>query len=124
LSEEERQEMLLHPSNGAEMVRDIPYLQVAIPVIRYHHERWDGSGYPEGLVGEQIPVEARLIAVADVFDAMTTDRPYHKAETLDNAYQYILSKSGILFDPMVVHAFQRVWEAGKIHQIAEKYHSG
>lgn len=122
LSEKEREEMLQHPNNGAEMVRDIAYLQVAIPVIRFHHERWDGSGYPEGLVGEQIPMDARLIAVADVFDAMTTDRPYHRAETLEKAFEYILSMSGKHFDPLVVHAFQRVWESGKIHQIAARWH--
>ena len=123
LTEAEREEMLHHPNNGAEMVRDIAYLQVAIPVIRYHHERWDGSGYPEGLVGEQIPIEARLIAVADVFDAMTTDRPYHSAETLETAYKYIYDMSGKHFDPLVVHAFQRVWEAGKIYQIAARWHT-
>ena len=123
LTESEREEMLHHPDNGAEMIGDIAYLQVAIPVIRYHHERWDGSGYPQGLVGEQIPIEARLIALADVFDAMTTDRPYHLAEKLETAYDYILSMSGKHFDPMIVHAFQRLWEVGKIQQIATRWHA-
>lgn len=118
LADEEREELLRHPENGAEMVRDIAYLQEAIPVIRYHHERWDGSGYPDGLAGEQIPIDARVIAVADVFDAMTTDRPYHQAETLDSAYEHILSMSGEDFDPLIVQAFQRAWETGKIHEIA------
>jgi putative two-component system response regulator len=119
LNPEELEEMARHPFKGAEMLRDIPYLQVAIPVIRYHHERWDGSGYPEGLAGEQIPLEARIISVADVFDAMTTNRPYHQAESLEQSYANILEMGGKHFDPGVVQAFQRVWESGKIQHIAE-----
>jgi putative two-component system response regulator len=118
LNPEELKEMARHPNNGAEMLRDIPYLQVAIPVIRCHHERWDGSGYPEGLSGEQIPIEARIISVADVFDAMTTNRPYHQAESLETAYANVLDMSGKHFDPSVVQAFHRVWESGKVQQIA------
>lgn len=118
LDENEYEEMAHHPINGADMLRDIPYLQVAIPVIRCHHERWDGSGYPEGLAGEQIPIEARIIAVADVFDAATTNRPYHQADPLEVAYQYIQEMSDKSFDPHVVEAFNRAWKAGKIQQIA------
>jgi putative two-component system response regulator len=123
LTEDERAEMLRHPSNGAEMVRDIPYLASAIPVIRYHHERWDGSGYQDGLIGEQIPLDARIIAVADCFDAMSSDRPYHSASTIDQAYQEIIKFSGQLFDPMVVNAFQKAWETGKIHLISSRWRS-
>ena len=121
LNESEHHEIVRHPNNGADMLRDIPYLQVAVPVIRYHHERWDGSGYPEGLAGEQIPIEARIISVADVFDATTTDRPYHQADTLEAAHDYIMSKSGLYFDPQVVDAFHQVWLSGKIQQIAAQW---
>jgi putative two-component system response regulator len=122
LSDEERLQMVQHPANGADMIKDIPYLEAAIPVIRYHHERWDGSGYPFGLEGDAIPVEARVIAVADSFDAMTTDRPYHGAVTLEEALQKIQDASGSLFDPMVVGAFSRAWQAGKVQAIASRWH--
>ncbi len=67
--------MRKHPEVGARMIRDIPYLSAALPMVLYHHERWDGKGYPEGLAGEAIPASARLLSVADAFDAMTSDRP-------------------------------------------------
>ncbi|MBN2148161.1 MAG: response regulator [Anaerolineales bacterium] len=121
LTEEERAEIMRHPLRGAEMVKDIPYLSMAIPVIRSHHERWDGSGYPEGLKGEEIPIEARIIAVADVFDALTSNRPYHTAATLANGYSEVVNASGAHFDPMVVNAFQRAWENNKIQEIAAKW---
>jgi putative two-component system response regulator len=121
LTGEERAEMMRHPLNGAEMVRDIPYLAAAIPVIRHHHERWDGSGYPDGLQGENIPLDARIIAVVDVFDAMTTDRPYHQADSFEKAREYIVSASGTHFDPLVVNAFLKVLEAGKLAEIASRW---
>jgi putative two-component system response regulator len=122
LDETERNLMILHPANGADMIKDIPYLALAIPVIRSHHERWNGSGYPDGLAGEAIPVEARLIAVADSFDAMTSDRPYHGAITLQAAFDEILKASGTLYDPMVVNTFQQAWQSGKIKAIATRWH--
>lgn len=123
LSEDEREEMLRHPYNGAEMIKDIPYLAAAVPIIASHHERWDGSGYPHGLDGEDIPLEARIIAVADTFDAMSSDRPYHRASTLEQARDEILASSGTLFDPMVVNAFLKAWETGKIHRISTRWGS-
>jgi len=121
LTPDERSEMMRHPSNGAEMVRDIPYLAAAIPVIRHHHERWDGTGYPDGLKGEDIPPDARIIAVVDVFDAMTTDRPYHQADTFEMARDYIVSASGAHFDPLVVNAFLKLFESGKLAEIAAQW---
>jgi len=118
LNKEERFEMVLHPINGAEMIKDIPYLAPAIPIIRYHHERWNGSGYPEGRIAEDIPVEARIVAIADSFDAMTTDRPYHRACTLQEAHDEIIGASGTLFDPMVVSAFQKTWELDRPQEIS------
>ena len=121
LSHDEHQEIVRHPVNGADMIEDIPYLAPAFPVIRHHHERWDGSGYPDGLMGEAIPIEARIIAVADSFDAMTTDRPYHHASTLAEAHAEIIAAAGSHFDPLVVSAFQKAWESGKLEEIAARW---
>jgi putative two-component system response regulator len=122
LSEEERFEIMKHPVHGAEMIKDIPYLVPAIPIIRNHHERWDGTGYPDGLARDDIPLDARIVAVADSFDAMTTTRPYHLAWPLQRAYQEIINASGTHFDPLVVSAFQKTWEQKRIHEIALRWH--
>ena len=109
LTELEWVEMKKHPTIGVEMVKDIPYLASAIPVIRFHHERWDGKGYPDGICGEEIPLVARIVTVADSLDAMCTTRPYQQALSPDQAYDEILRNSGMMYDPGVVRAFQRVW---------------
>jgi HD-GYP domain-containing protein (c-di-GMP phosphodiesterase class II) len=100
------------------MIKDIPYLSPAIPVVRYHHERWDGSGYPQGLSGEEIPLVARIVTIADGFDAMTTDRPYSTARSLEQARQEIVAGIGTRYDPEVVNAFNRAWDSGRIREIA------
>ena len=120
LTTDEWSEIKLHPSTGAEMIKDIPYLLPAIPVVRYHHERWDGTGYPQGLSGEDIPLVARIVMVADGFDAMTTDRPYSTARSLDQARQEIIDGSGTRYDPFVVEAFLKAWESGRIRAIASQ----
>jgi HD-GYP domain-containing protein (c-di-GMP phosphodiesterase class II) len=120
LSTAEWLEIQLHPATGAEMIKDIPYLIPAIPAVRYHHERWDGNGYPEGLRGEEIPLVARIVSVADAFDAMTTDRPYSTARTLEQAQQEVLDGSGNRYDPFIVEAFMRAWESGRIQEIASQ----
>ena len=117
LNAEEWVEMKKHPEVGARMIRDIPYLASAAPMILHHHEQWDGSGYPDGLRESEIPEGARLLAVADSFDAMTSDRPYRKAMTADEAYQEIVSRSETQFDPQVVKALNRCWENGVITRI-------
>jgi putative two-component system response regulator len=109
LSETEWVDMKRHPLIGAEMVKDIPYLAPAIQVIRSHHERWDGTGYPDGLAGENIPLVARIVTVADSLDAMSTSRPYQRALSADQAYEEILRNSGSLYDPAIVRAFQGCW---------------
>jgi len=109
LDDAEWDEMKKHPVIGAEMVKNISYLLPAIPIIRHHHERWDGTGYPDGLKGEHIPMAARIVAVADSLDAMITSRTYREALTPDEAYGEILRSSGTHFDPDVVAAFQRAW---------------
>ncbi len=101
----ERELMARHPAIGAEIVRGIEFLEEAAKVVRSHHEHWDGSGYPDGLAGEQIPLAARVFAVADVLDALTTDRPYRPASTLGEAREMIRRDSGSHFDPRVVEAF-------------------
>jgi putative two-component system response regulator len=118
LTPKEWAEIQLHPTTGAEMIKDIPYLIPAIPVVKFHHERWDGKGYPEGLAGEEIPLVARIVTLADSFDAMTTDRPYSTARSLDQAYQEILDGAGSRYDPRLVAAFKEAWDSGRIKEIA------
>lgn len=108
LTEEEWDKIKRHPEYAKQMLQDIHFLQDAVDIPIYHHERWDGSGYPQGLKGENIPLAARIFAVVDVWDALTSDRPYRKAWSEEAAYQHILKQSGSHFDPRVVSAFQRV----------------
>jgi putative nucleotidyltransferase with HDIG domain len=97
-----------HPSVTYELLSPIPYLRPAMTIPYCHHERWDGSGYPRGLRGDQIPLEARIFAVADVFDSLTTDRPYRKAWSRKKALEYIREQSGKHFDPQVVEVFLKL----------------
>jgi putative nucleotidyltransferase with HDIG domain len=94
-----------HPDDGARIVEKFSRLAEAVPLIRHHHERWDGRGYPDGLAGEEIPLEAGIVGLADAWDAMTTDRPYHRALTLDEAVDEIRRNKGTQFAPGVVDAF-------------------
>jgi HD-GYP domain-containing protein (c-di-GMP phosphodiesterase class II) len=110
LTPEEMSAMRKHPEIGAFMIKDIPYLVPAIPMIKYHHERYDGRGYPEGLAGDSIPLHARIMAVADLFDAVTTERPYHAALSPQEAIAYIQNESGKHFDPKIVEVFVRAWQ--------------
>jgi putative nucleotidyltransferase with HDIG domain len=108
LTEEEWAVMRLHPENGRNFLRKIAYLAPALDIPYCHHERWDGSGYPRGLRGEAIPLAARVFAVVDAFDALTSDRPYRQAWTEDEALEYIRTQAGTQFDPAVVTAFLRL----------------
>ncbi len=117
LSEEEWVEMRKHPEMGAELVKGIHYLDPAVPVILYHHERWNGSGYPFGMKEEDIPLSARIVAIADSFDAMTTKRPYRDELTPEQACNEVISGSGFQYDPLMVEAFQHAWETEKITEI-------
>jgi putative nucleotidyltransferase with HDIG domain len=94
-----------HPADGARIVERLEALRAAVPLIRYHHERWDGRGYPEGLAEEAIPLEAAIVGLSDAWDAMTTDRPYHRALSLDEAVAEIRAGRGSQFAPRVVDAF-------------------
>lgn len=108
LTEDEWKIMRVHPDIGARIVERIPFLQEALPVIRYHHERWDGSGYPLGLQKKDIPVQARIFAVADVFDALTSKRSYRKKSTAEDAIQYMQQQADVHFDPEIVEALSRL----------------
>ncbi|MGD2252993.1 MAG: response regulator [Anaerolineales bacterium] len=120
LDEQEWNDMRKHPVVGARMIQDIPYLASAVPMVLYHHERWDGSGYPQGLKAESIPEEARLLAVVDAFDAMTSDRPYRSALPLETTHELIHQESGKQFDPTMVKAFSSAWDRGEIQNIFHK----
>jgi hypothetical protein len=99
LSHEEWIVMKTHPVLGERMLREVEFLKPALPIIRHHHERWDGGGYPDGLSGTDIPLGARIVAVCDSFDAMTSNRPYRRALPVDIALQELLACSGTQFDP-------------------------
>ena len=108
LTDEEWEKMRKHPELAHEMLLSIRYLQPALDIPYCHHEKWDGTGYPRGLKGEQIPIAARIFAVADVWDAITSDRPYRKGWSKQEALQYIEAQSGKYFDPQVVEEFLAV----------------
>lgn len=91
--------MRTHPQIGQHMLDGIDFLAPALPVIRHHHERWDGGGYPDGLVAEDIPIGARIVAVCDAFDAMTSDRPYRKSLSVEAACEELMRSAGAQFDP-------------------------
>jgi putative two-component system response regulator len=120
LTDEEWEEIKRHPVIGAEMIRNIPYLIEAIPIVRHHHEQWNGKGYPDGLAGDAIPEGARIVKLADTIDAMMTDRPYAPAIPLEKVACEIHLLSGKVYDPKVVEAFQHTWETGQIQAIATK----
>jgi putative nucleotidyltransferase with HDIG domain len=106
LNDEEYAVMKQHVTIGARILKPIAAYAGMIPIVLRHHERMDGTGYPDGLVGEEIPFLARLLAVPDVFDALTSDRPYRKAMPYSEATALIESESGDHFDPQVVAAFK------------------
>lgn len=108
LSEEERAEIRRHPLYGYEMLSEIEFLSPALEILLCHHEKWNGEGYPFGLAGEQIPLFARIFSVVDVWDALLSDRAYHKGMTPDEALAYIRSEAGTHFDPKVVEAFEKM----------------
>jgi putative nucleotidyltransferase with HDIG domain len=117
LTKEEWKVMRQHPDIGARIIEDIPFLQDTLPIIRYHHERWNGSGYPVGLSGKDIPLQARIFAVADAFDALTSDRPYRQRISVFEALAYLKEQSGILFDPEIVSAFESMLEKNKFKEL-------
>ena len=117
LTEDELKIMHTHPDIGARIVEGIPFLQDTLPVIRYHQERWDGSGYPVGLSGKDIPLQARIFAITDAFDALTSDRPYRKRIPVEEAFRYLKEQAGILFDPEIVSIFEQLWDENRFEDL-------
>ncbi|MCX6068715.1 MAG: response regulator [Chloroflexi bacterium] len=109
LNDEEWAIMKEHPDHARNMLQSISYLQSAMDIPYSHHERWNGSGYPRGLKGEEIPLPARLFAIVDAWDALTSDRPYREAWSPAKTSQYLLQQSGILFDPKIVAVFLKLY---------------
>jgi len=119
LSDAEWQTMRRHPEFGARIIAGIPFLQDVSQIVRHHHERWDGKGYPDRLAGEAIPLGARIFAVADSFDAMTSDRPYRRAMSVEEACDEIARCRATQFDPTVVDAFTTI-PRDALHLIADE----
>jgi len=114
LTEDELSEVRAHPEIGARMVSLDGALQAALPAVLYHHERWDGAGYPTGKAGEEIPLEARVLAVADAFDAMTSDRPYRRALSRAEALAEVERCAGTQFDPQIARVFLELFEEAEL----------
>jgi diguanylate cyclase (GGDEF)-like protein len=124
LTEEEVRIIRRHPVIGAELLYGLPVIAAALPVVLHHHERWDGQGYPNGLAGEEIPLIARIFAVCDALDSMTSARPYRCARPMSEAREEIRRAAGTQFDPMVVEAFLEIpeteWERLRCMPIEEQ----
>lgn len=114
LNEEERRKMKEHPAIGVAILQPIKELKSAILGVKYHHEKYDGSGYPDGLKGDEIPIIASIISIADTFDAMITNRPYRSALPKDKVIEEIKQQSGKQFDPQLSSAFIELYQEGKI----------
>jgi putative nucleotidyltransferase with HDIG domain len=107
LTREEFEKMKIHPVVGADILERVRFPYPVVPIVRSHHEAWDGSGYPDGLKGEEIPIGARLLTAVDCFDALASERPYRKALPLDEAMAFVKGKAGIQFDPIVVDLLEK-----------------
>ena len=112
LTLEELAEIRAHPAAGAQLVFPMRRFHDALPYVLFHHERWDGDGYPAGLRGRNIPIEARLVAIADAFDAMISPRPYRRALTHDHALSEVQEGAGTQFDPVAAELFVEAWADG------------
>jgi len=114
LTEAELAHIRTHPLAGARLIDGVVDLVPALPYVLHHHERWDGKGYPDGKAADQIPVEARLLGVADAFDAMTSHRPYRRALTVERALAEVERCAGTQFDPELALTFVEGWHRGQI----------
>jgi HD-GYP domain-containing protein (c-di-GMP phosphodiesterase class II) len=112
LTSDELAEIRGHPAAGARLVFPLRRFHDALPYVLFHHERWDGEGYPAGLSGRRIPIEARILAIADAFDAMISPRPYRRALTHEHALGEVEDGAGSQFDPMAAEVFVAAWADG------------
>lgn len=108
LTEHEFEQMKMHTIIGSDMLSNVKFRYPVVPIVRHHHERWDGKGYPDGLLGEEIPVTARILTLVDNYDALRSDRPYHRGMTRDETLEYVKLNSGTFFDPKLVDIFLSV----------------
>ena len=120
LTDDEWGMMKRHTIAGAKMLRDIQHLHGTLPYVLYHHEKWDGTGYPKNLRGKEIPVQGRLLALADVYDALTTARPYHTARKHEDVIEILRKDSGIHFDPKLTPIFIDVLNKRRAQSVAQK----
>jgi putative nucleotidyltransferase with HDIG domain len=118
LTPEEFEKMKIHPIVGAEILEQVDFPYPVVPIVRAHHEKWDGSGYPNGLKGEAIPIGARILAAVDCLDALASDRQYRKALPLDEAMAKVVSESGVSFDPRVVEILR--WRYVELEKLANQ----
>ena len=109
--------MRKHPELGVKILAGIPFMEPALPFIISHHEKYDGSGYPFGLKGEEIPIEGRLLAVVDTFDAIMSDRPYRPGGDPQMALDELARNKGIQFDPQIVDIFVKAFNAGSVTRV-------
>jgi polar amino acid transport system substrate-binding protein len=114
LTSDEFKEMKNHPEYSLAILSEYHFLRPVLAIIRYHHERFDGKGYPDGLFGDKIPLLSRIIAVADAFDAMTSQRPYKKGLPIDWAIQELLNNSGTQFDPAIAESMVELCQFNRI----------
>jgi diguanylate cyclase (GGDEF)-like protein len=124
LTRDDWAQMRAHPQHGERLIGRSPKFDIERVVARWHHERWDGTGYPDGLRGEAIPLAARIVAVADAFDALTTERPYKSAWPLDQAVDELIGARGKLFCPRIVDALESLWRSGRLLEIYESAELG
>lgn len=124
LTQDELELIRSHPKKGAELLspaKKVAFDQLVYNVILYHHERWDGRGYPEGLAGQDIPEEARIVGLADAYEAMTAGRPYREAKSPEEALKEVQELSGIQFDPKLARLFTTLWHQNPIWRDREAY---
>jgi putative two-component system response regulator len=114
LTPEEFEIIRTHTTAGGKILEGVTHLIAALPYIRHHHERWDGTGYPDGLAGEDIPLEGRLMAIVDFFDALSSDRPYHKGQPVEQVLEMIRDGAGKHFDPVMAEIFLALQEAKRL----------
>src|SRR5439155_21450709 len=123
LTQEEFQKIRIHPQVGAEIIGGVAFPYPVAPLILAHHERWDGNGYPYGLAAEAVPLGARVLAAVDYFDALITDRPFHKGIAVDEAFDQLRLERGKALDANVVDAFGRVYHTLSAQAEASREHS-
>src|SRR5260370_14789653 len=110
LTQEEFEKMEIHPTVGSEILNRVQFPYPVVPIVRSHHEKWDGSGYPDGLRGLEIPIGARILSVVDCFDALTSERPYRRALSPEDAMKHLRSESGRSYDARVVECIERRYQ--------------